>query len=55
VSFIGSHGALAERYSLSIAEVPGSAGAMEKPQLPTTSVVTPWRILDSARGLRGSV
>ncbi len=26
-------------------------GAGEKPQLPTTSVVTPWRILDSARRL----
>src|SRR5215831_3526081 len=24
-------------------------GAGEKPQLPTTSVVTPWRIFDSAR------
>src|SRR5438093_3123915 len=29
-------------------------GAGEKPQLPTTSVVTPWRILDSARGLAQS-
>src|SRR5712692_2537603 len=29
-------------------------GAGEKPQLPTTSVVTPWRILDSARRLAKS-
>src|SRR5262245_36798351 len=29
-------------------------GAGEKPQLPTTSVVTPWRILDSARRLAQS-
>src|SRR5207245_2220403 len=29
-------------------------GAGEKPQLPTTSVVTPWRILDSARRLAHS-
>src|SRR5262249_46051498 len=50
-----SHGALAARYSRSMAAVPGSAGAAEKPQLPTTSVVTPWRIFPSARGLRGSV
>ena len=35
--------------------MPGSAGATEKPQLPTTSSVTPWRIFDSARGLSGSV
>ena len=27
---------------------PGRAGAAEKPQLPTTSGVTPWRIFDSA-------
>ena len=33
----------------------GSAGAAEKPQLPTTSSVTPWRTFDSARGLSGSV
>jgi len=29
-------------------------GAGEKPQLPTTSVVTPWRIFDSARRLAKS-
>src|SRR5882672_9328223 len=29
----------------------GDTGAGENPQLPTTSVVTPWRILDSARRL----
>ena len=28
---------------------------MEKPQLPSTSVVTPWRILHSAFGLSGRV
>ena len=34
---------------------PGSAGATEKPQFPTTSVVTPCRILLSAFGLSGNV
>jgi len=38
-----------------VAARPGSVGATENPQLPTTSVVTPWRIFDSARGLSGSV
>ena len=55
MSWNDSHGALAARYSRSIAAVPGSAGATENPQLPTTSVVTPWRIFPSARGFKGSV
>ena len=33
----------------------GRHGAAEKPQLPTTSSVTPWRIFDSARGFSGRV
>jgi hypothetical protein len=49
-SRIVSHGALAARYSRSISARPWRAGATEKPQLPTTSVVTPWRTLLSARG-----
>ena len=28
----------------------GRTGAWEKEHMPTTSVVTPWRILDSADG-----
>ena len=50
-----SHVALDARYSRSIAARPGNAGAAEKPQLPVTSRVTPWRIFDSARGLSGRV
>ena len=29
---------------------PGATGPGEKPHMPTTSVVTPWRTLDSAPG-----
>src|SRR5438046_1284359 len=47
--------ALEARDCRSSAARAGSAGATEKPQLPTTSSVTPWRIFDSARGLMGSV
>src|SRR5215470_4037195 len=50
-----SHGALEARYSRCIAARPGSTGATENPQLPTTSSVTPCRIFDSARGLSGKV
>ena len=55
VSANGSDGALGARYSRSIATRSGSAGAAEKPQLPTTSRVTPCLIFDSARGLSGKV
>src|SRR6266508_746395 len=55
VSRKGSQVALEARYSRSIADWPGSAGATEKPQLPTTSSVTPWRIFDSARWFSGRV
>ena len=50
-----SQGAPAARKSFSLSAWPGNTGAVEYPQLPTTSVVTPCRILLSAWGLRGRV
>ena len=55
VSRISIHGANPERYSCSSGARPGNTGATENPQCPMTSVVTPWRILLSARGAYGSV
>src|SRR4029453_10424817 len=55
VSWKGSHGALDARNSRSTSARPGRAGAAEKPQLPTISVVTPCRTFDSARGFKGRV
>ena len=50
VSRVSIHGAKPARYSWRSRARPGTTGASEKPQCPTTSVVTPCRILLSARG-----
>ena len=50
VSRVSIQGAKAARYSWRSRARPGTTGASENPQWPTTSVVTPCRILLSARG-----
>jgi hypothetical protein len=55
VAWTGIHAANPARYSRRIASRPGSTGAREKPQWPTTSVVTPWWTMLSAVGVSGSV
>ena len=50
VSRVSIQGAKPARYSWRSRARPGTTGASENPQWPTTSVVTPWRILLSARG-----
>ncbi len=55
VSRVSIQGAKPARYSWRSRARPGTTGASENPQCPTTSVVTPCRILLSARGAYGSV